>query len=379
MDTIPDNDFSIRSNSIYAAEQFRFTGRGSQYFLIWIVNILLTIVTLGVYSAWAKVRRLQYFYRHTELAGSGFDFHGSPIRILIGRVIAIGMLLVYNFAVRVQSPLTLLVIILLAAVMPWLLRNSLRFRLHNSSWRGTRFQFRGTLPGAYRVFLLNLFLTVITLYAMAPFAHQRLKAYQHGNSWFGRTPFSFHARAGRFYRLYLVLLVAMVVFVILAGAAAVGFGGSFPFVPQMQKKRRTHGHARSIPDVYHRVGRPDPGRRHHWADLSCLDDQPDLEQHPPRRTSHRMQYVAARPDLDFFRQFCHDDCDSGTVLSLGHGASGKVPDGVRAAAAGQRFAGIRGVGTRGRWSHRRRSGIDIRFRYRTLERRAPRDLTITNS
>ena len=45
-------------------------------------SIALTIVTLGVYSAWAKVRRLQYFYRHTRLAGAGFDYHGDPIAIL---------------------------------------------------------------------------------------------------------------------------------------------------------------------------------------------------------------------------------------------------------------------------------------------------------
>ncbi|MGL4233375.1 MAG: DUF898 family protein, partial [Casimicrobium sp.] len=29
------------------AQPFRFTGTGSEYFKIWIVNILLTIVTLG--------------------------------------------------------------------------------------------------------------------------------------------------------------------------------------------------------------------------------------------------------------------------------------------------------------------------------------------
>ena len=52
-------------NSSHRAEQLHFTGSGTEYFGIWIVNLLLTIVTLGIYSAWAKVRRLQYFYRHT--------------------------------------------------------------------------------------------------------------------------------------------------------------------------------------------------------------------------------------------------------------------------------------------------------------------------
>ena len=54
----------------HAPQPLRFNGNGAEYFGIWIVNLLLSIVTLGIYSAWAKVRRLQYFYRHTELAGS---------------------------------------------------------------------------------------------------------------------------------------------------------------------------------------------------------------------------------------------------------------------------------------------------------------------
>ncbi len=190
--------------------EVRFTGSGSEYFRIWIVNLLLTLLTVGIYSPWAKVRRLQYFYRHTELAGSGFDFHGSPVKILIGRIVATIMLLAYNYSVRLQSPVTLAVVVVLAVVMPVLLRNSFRFRLYNTSWRGTRFHFRGSVGGAYRVFLLNGFLTLITLYGLAPFMHHRLKAYQHDNSWFGRTQCSFHARTGQFYKIYLLLLVVMV-------------------------------------------------------------------------------------------------------------------------------------------------------------------------
>src|SRR5258708_8704944 len=199
MDNVSDRESPLRAASPLAPEQLHFTGNGAEYFGIWIVNLLLTIVTLGIYSAWAQVRRLQYFYRHTEVAGSSFEFHGSPTRILIGRVIALGMLFAYNYSVRLQSPLTIVILAAIAVVMPWLLRNSFRFRLYNTSWRGTRFHFRGTVARAYRVFLLNGFLTVITLYVMAPFMHQRLKAYQHDNSWFGCTPCSFPPRTCQFY------------------------------------------------------------------------------------------------------------------------------------------------------------------------------------
>ena len=240
-----DNDLTGKPASPSATalppQPVHFSGTGGHYFGIWIVNLLLTIVTLGIYSAWAKVRRLQYFYRHTELAGSSFDFHGSPTKILIGRVIALVMLIAYNYCVRRQSPMTLVVVIVLALVMPWLLRNSFRFRLYNTSWRGTRFHFRGSVGGSYRVFLLNGFLALITLYIMAPFMHQRLKAYQHDNSWFGRTQCSFHARAGQFYVIYLLLLASLVGFFIIMGAA--GIGGVFAAMGKIQQ----HG------------GRVDPG------------------------------------------------------------------------------------------------------------------------
>jgi uncharacterized membrane protein YjgN (DUF898 family) len=240
MENNSPGDSSTKASSNYPPAPVHFTGDGSEYFGIWIVNLLLTIVTLGIYSPWAKVRRLKYFYRHTEIAGSSFDFHGSPIKILIGRVIALALLLAYNFSVRLHSPLILLVLLVLALVMPVLLRNSFRFRLYNTSWRGTRFHFRGSVAGAYRVFLLNGFLALITLYIMAPFMHHRLKAYQHNNSWFGRSQFSFHARAGQFYLIYLVLLAGALV--VAVAFISSGIGSAFTAMVEAQK----HG------------GQPDP-------------------------------------------------------------------------------------------------------------------------
>src|SRR5580658_3760756 len=230
MDKDPRPESPPQSSPPRAPEPLHFNGSGAEYFGIWIVNLLLTIVTLGIYSAWAKVRRLQYFYRHTSVAGSSFDFHGSPVRILIGRVIALAMLIAYNYSVRLHSLLTLVILGAIAIVMPWLLRNSFRFRLYNSSWRGIRFHFRGAVGSAYRVFLLNGVLTMITLYLLAPFMHQRVKAYQHNNSWLGQTQCSFHARVGEFYKIYLLLLAGLFFFGILVGLS--GIGSAFVAISQ---------------------------------------------------------------------------------------------------------------------------------------------------
>lgn len=212
---------SLPQGSLPRAE-FEFTGSGGEYFRIWIVNLALTIVTLGVYSAWAKVRRLQYFYRNTRVADASFDYHGRPVAILKGRIVALVLLFLYNLALEFQSLLALVVAIPVVLILPWLLRQSLRFRLHYSSWRGLRFGFRGNVAGAYGVFMLWPLLSALSLALFAPLWHQRLKRYQHGNSFFGGTPFAFSATPGRFYRIYAVALAAMLTLLVLLVALAVG-------------------------------------------------------------------------------------------------------------------------------------------------------------
>ena len=75
-------------NTTPRPEAITFSATGSEYFRIWIVNLLLSIVTLGVYSAWAKVRREQFFHRNLLLDKAGFDYHAQPMAILRGRGIA---------------------------------------------------------------------------------------------------------------------------------------------------------------------------------------------------------------------------------------------------------------------------------------------------
>lgn len=206
------------------SQSFEFTGKGGEYFKIWIVNLVLTILTLGIYSAWAKVRRLQYFYRNTRLAGASFDYHGTPKAILKGRFIAFGLLLAYNAAFKFNPILGLAVGLLLGLMLPWLLMRSLRFKLYNSSYRGLRFGFSGQARGAYRAFLGYPVLAGMTAYLLAPLAHQRIKQYQFDNSRFGNAAFKFGAAVQGFYLLYLSALAVMLGTVLLLPVLAMMSG-----------------------------------------------------------------------------------------------------------------------------------------------------------
>lgn len=232
-DALPASDPFAADEHVQAGLPLVFSGRGAEYFGIWITNLLLTVLTLGIYSAWAKVRRLQYFHRHTTLAGASFDYHGDPRAILKGRVIAVVLLLAYNLSIEFSVLLWLVVVVALAAIMPALLMRSFRFRARNTSWRGLRFGFDGDLRGAYTVFLAWPLLSVVSLYTLAPMWHQRMKRYQLSNARFGSTPFAFDVPAAAFYKMY-----AWAFLVALAGLVALslvfGVGGALSGVDREQ-------------------------------------------------------------------------------------------------------------------------------------------------
>ena len=125
-----------------AEHPFAFTGNARDYFRIWIVNLLLTLATLGIWSAWAKVRKRRYFYGHTWVAGANFEYHGDPIAILRGRVIAAGALLTYWAVEHLRPGAGPWLLLALMLGLPWIVARSLAFNATNSSHRGIRFQFR---------------------------------------------------------------------------------------------------------------------------------------------------------------------------------------------------------------------------------------------
>lgn len=144
-----------------------FTGSGSEYFRIWIVNLLLTLVTLGIYYPWAKVRRLRYFYGNTLIAGHALDFHGEPKKMLRGSALAGLLFVVYSQALDYSPLAGLIGAVLVSALWPLLLRAALQFRTAHTSWRGMRFGFGGGTAEAYQVLAVPLALSLIPLALVA--------------------------------------------------------------------------------------------------------------------------------------------------------------------------------------------------------------------
>ncbi|WP_325893914.1 YjgN family protein [Grimontia sp. NTOU-MAR1] len=147
-----------------------FHGTGREFFGIWIVNIVLSILTFGVYSAWAKVRTKKYFYGNTELAGDRFDYHATPKQILIGRLIAVTAFVIWFLSGHFSPVFSSVLFLLGLAMMPWIARNNARFNARMTSYRNVRLNFTGTLMGAYAAILGRGLLLILTIVVFGTFA-----------------------------------------------------------------------------------------------------------------------------------------------------------------------------------------------------------------
>jgi len=201
-----------------------FTGKASEYFGIWIVNVLLTIVTLGIYSAWAKVRRNRYFYGNTVLLGRSFEYHARGVQILVGRLIVLGAFVVLNVLAMVVPFLVLLPTVVLLVALPWLVARGLRFSARVTSYRNVRFDFVGGAGGAFKAFILGGLLSVITLGILTPLASRWVSRYLGTNLRYGGKAFDTDPPLGPLYRSWLLsFLIALIGLGIIAVIVAANF------------------------------------------------------------------------------------------------------------------------------------------------------------
>jgi uncharacterized membrane protein YjgN (DUF898 family) len=195
----------------------QFTGRGGEYFIIWIVNIALTLVTLGIYSAWAKVRTLRWFYGHTLLDDQAFSYLATPMQVLRGRLIALAALVTYYAASYFAPMLALALVLVFFVALPWIVVSSLRFHARQSAYRGLRFDFTGTVGEAARIYIGLQLLILPTLGLILPYIAYRQVRFVADHTVYGQTAARYQGSSKPFWGVYLLALLLMLLPVAVIG------------------------------------------------------------------------------------------------------------------------------------------------------------------
>lgn len=200
-----------------------FRGNGKEYFKIWVVNIGLTILTLGIYSAWAKVRTRRYFYNHLYLNGQTFDYHADPIKILKGRLL-IGAI-IFSFSLAAFSSVFLFIPLIFFALFPYLLVRGAIFNFTNTSYRGVRFAFERNYQGSYMAALKAFLVTILTLGLGVVATNFIWKKFIADNAALGRSRFKMGGSARGFWGTVMKepILYGIGFFILMMGVLGVGY------------------------------------------------------------------------------------------------------------------------------------------------------------
>ena len=200
-------------------QRAEFRGNAREYFGIWIVNVLLTIITLGIYSAWAKVRRMRYFRGNTFLDGHSFDYHARGLQIFLGRFIVFIVISIINVITTVYPLLAIATPFIFLAILPLFVVRSLRFNARITSYRNIRFDFTGNAWGAFKTVILGSLVAFFSLGILAPFASRWVNRYVFNHLRYGDRGFETDPKVGDLYRGW-ILPAAMVVLGLLIAAVA---------------------------------------------------------------------------------------------------------------------------------------------------------------
>ena len=222
------------------ARAFRFTGTWQDYAPIAFTNLLLTIVTLGVYVFWARTRTRRYLWSRTQFIDDRLEWTGTGLELFVGYLLAFVLFVLplgiinlvlqgvmmrgHQGAAGLMVGLLYLAILYLFGVARF---RALRYRLSRTLWHGIRggSDDQGVAYG-WSYFWRTL-LSFLTIYLMTPWAMARLWNQRWNAMSFGSLPFRSEARWQPVFKRFLLFYVAPILIVVAAGILGFLFAGAF--------------------------------------------------------------------------------------------------------------------------------------------------------
>ncbi len=222
---------------------FGFSGTWQDYAPIAFTNLLLTIVTLGIYTFWARTRTRRYLWSQTRFIDDTLEWTGTGLELFIGYLLAflffvvpfgIINLVVQGVLLRGHAGYAAVIVGTLYVMLIYLIGvaifRALRYRLSRTFWHGIRGGsddqgFRFGLSYFWRTLLGSLALGLMIPWSMTTLWNKRWNAMS-----FGSSRFAAKAAWGkifpRFLLFYLVPIILFVAVGVMAGAF-MGIGRGF--------------------------------------------------------------------------------------------------------------------------------------------------------
>ena len=226
--------------SVEPERAVRFTGTWREYLPIAATNVLLTIVTLGVYRFWATARQRRYLWSRTEVIGDRLEWSGTGKEMFIGFLIVMAVLIPFFLFIQFLFPAMVargkegaaagiftLFYIALIYLGGFARFRALRYRLSRTWWRGIR---GGSNDPGWNYggeYLGRVALSAMTFFVLWPWAATRLWSSRWNQMSFGDLTFHSQLDADGLKRRWAaVYLVPIAMFMVIGLIAFAAIGGA---------------------------------------------------------------------------------------------------------------------------------------------------------
>lgn len=156
-----------------------FSGQPLEYAWLWARNLLLLLITVGLYAPWARVYSQRYFLRRTQLAGECLDYHAKPWALMPRYVLTWGLVAGVIGAWAGSRLAGMMALSLALSVLPLLTYISLTHRVAHISWGGRRLRFDGRCQGVYQTMWAPLTSACVVAWML-----MATLAWNHPGGWF---------------------------------------------------------------------------------------------------------------------------------------------------------------------------------------------------
>lgn len=190
-------------------QRLQYSGNGTELAGLMFKNLILTILTLGVYSAWGRTHTRRYLWGHVSFLGDRAVYTGTGLELFKGWTQVVILYILIAVAINLLNLFTpafgLLVFPLYIYIYAQVLYGGTRYRLSRTSWRGVNFgmeKFKKDLNSFISLVFLNVFLSIITLGLNYPFQRVKLRRFLMLRTKFGNKNFSYEADGFEYAKIF---------------------------------------------------------------------------------------------------------------------------------------------------------------------------------
>lgn len=219
-------------------DAFAFTGDWREFAPIAFTNLLLSVVTLGLYLFWARTRERRYLWSRTRFIDDRLEYTGTGLELFIGYVLAVVLFglpfsafnfLALNAAImRGHEGLAVLLGFVLYLLIYYLtgvaIFRALRYRLSRTLWHGIRGGSDAQGLGFGWNYLWKNMVGSLALGLMIPWAMTGLWNDRFNQMSFGPHRFDAKAESGPIFLKFLLFYLSPVILVIVGAVIFMVFG-----------------------------------------------------------------------------------------------------------------------------------------------------------